>query len=57
MNLMQMRHTRSLKAYVHEFNNQMNGKTKIDELAKKLIVFYGVAKASGECLVQVPKTS
>ena len=31
MNLVQMRHAGSLKAYVIKFNNKMNGTTKIDE--------------------------
>ena len=47
----------ALKDYVFEFNTQMNGATKVDELAKKLIVLDGVAKLGGECLVQVLKAS
>ena len=34
MNLVQMRYTTSLKAYVHDFNAQMNATPKIDEVAK-----------------------
>ena len=34
MNLVQMRYTMSLKAYVHDFNAQMNATPKIDEVAK-----------------------
>ena len=57
MKLVQMRHVGSLKAYVCEFNTKMNGTTKIDELAKKLIVLNGVAKVDRRCIVQVPKAS
>jgi hypothetical protein len=31
MNLVQMKHTRSLKAYVRDFNAQMNATPKMDE--------------------------
>ena len=57
MNLVQMKHTGSIKAYVCKFNTKINDTTNIDELAKKLIVLVGVAKLGGGCLVQVPKAS
>ena len=36
MNLMQMRHTRSFKAYVHDFNAQMNATPKIDDVGTRI---------------------
>jgi hypothetical protein len=42
MNLVQMRHTWSFKAYVHDFNAQMNAIPKMDEFAKKRIFLGGL---------------
>ena len=44
MNLVQMRHTKSLKAYVHDFNAQMNATPKMYEFAKKCIFLGGLQK-------------
>ena len=55
MNLVQMRHPGSLKAYVREFNTQMNGTTKMDEFAKKCIVLGGVSKGVVNTLFKFPK--
>ena len=41
MNLVQIRHIGSLKAYVHNFNTQMNAMPKIDEFANKYIFLDG----------------
>ena len=57
MNLVQMRHPRYFKAFVCIFNTQMNGTTKIEELAEKRIVLDRVAKVGGECLIQILKAS
>ena len=42
MNLVQMKHTRFLKAYVHDFNAQMNAILKVNELAKRYIILNGL---------------
>ena len=55
MNLVQVRHPGSIKAYVREFHTQMNGKSKIDKLSKKYIVLYGVPKTDDEYHVQIYK--
>ena len=52
---MQMKHTRSLKAYAYNFNFQMNITYKMDEFARKCIYLDG-CKCSG-CFVQVSKAS
>jgi hypothetical protein len=44
MNLVQMRHTGSLKAYVRDFNAQMNATPKMDEFAKRCIFLGGLQK-------------
>ena len=41
MNLVQMRHPWFPKAYMRKFNTKMNGTTRIDEFAKKLVDFDG----------------
>ena len=55
MNLVQMRHTRSLKAYVHDFNAQMNATPKMDEFAKKCIFLGGLQKWVVDALFKFPK--
>ena len=57
MNLVQMRHTRSLKAYVCNFNAQMNATPKIDEFAKKCIFLSGLQKLVVDALFKFPKLS
>ena len=44
MNLVQMKHTRSFKACVHDFNAQMNATPKMDEFSKKCIFLVGLRK-------------
>ena len=44
INLVQMRHIGSLKAYVRNFNAQMNATPKMDEFAKKCIFLGGLQK-------------
>ena len=44
INLVQMRHTGSLKAYVRDFNAQMNATPKMDEFSKKCIFLGGLQK-------------
>lgn len=44
MNLVQKRHTKFLKAYVGDFNAQMNVTPNMDEIPKKCIVLSGVAQ-------------
>ena len=44
MNLMQMKHTRSLKAHVCNFHAQMNATSKMDECARKYIFLSGLQK-------------
>ena len=51
MNLVEMRHRGSLKAYVRYSNAQMKDTPKMDELSKKFIVLGRVLKADGGCLV------
>ena len=54
MNLVQMRHMGSLKAYVLNLNAPMNATPKMDKFAKKCIFLGEIAKVGGGCLVQVP---
>jgi hypothetical protein len=55
MNLVQMRHTGSLKAYVHNFNAQMNATPKMDEFAKRCIFLGGLQKWVVDALFKFPK--
>ena len=55
MNLVQMRHTGSLKAYVRDFNAQMNATPKMDEFAKKCIFLGGLQKWVVDALFKFPK--
>ena len=55
MNLVQMRHTGSLKAYVRDFNVQMNATPKMDEFAKKCIFLGGLQKWVVDALFKFPK--
>ena len=57
MNLVQMRHTRSLKAYVCDFNVQMNATPKMDKFAKKCIILGGLQKWVVDALFKFPKLS
>ena len=56
-NLVQMRHTGSLKAYVRDFNTQMNATPKMDEFAKKCIFLSGLQKWVVDALFKFPKLS
>ena len=55
MNLVQMRHTGSLKAYVRDFNAQMNATPKMDEFSKKSIFLAGLQKWVVDALFKFPK--
>jgi hypothetical protein len=55
MNLVQMRHTGFLKAYVHDFNAQMNATPKMDEFAKRCIFLGGLKKWVVDALFKFPK--
>jgi hypothetical protein len=55
MNLVQMRHTGSLKAYVRDFNAQMNATPKMDEFSKKCIFLGGLQKWVVDALFKFPK--
>ena len=55
MNLVQIRHTGSLKAYVHDFNAQMNATLKMDKFAKKCIFLGGLQKWMVDALLKFPK--
>ena len=55
VNLVQMRHTGSLKAYVRDFNAQMNVAPKMDEFAKKCIFLGGLQKWVLDVLFKFPK--
>lgn len=44
MNLVQMKHMGSLKAFVHDFNVQMNATLRMDEFAKECIFLGGLQK-------------
>ena len=53
---MQMKHPRSLKAYVHEFDTQMDDTSKMDEFSQKYIILSGVSKAGNEYHIQIHKS-
>ena len=55
MNLVQMRHIGSFKAYVSDFNVQMNAISKMDEFAKKCIFLGGLQKWMVDALFKFPK--
>ena len=55
MNLVQMRHTGSFKAYVHDFNTQMNATHKMNKFAKKCIFLGGLQKWVVDALFKFPK--
>ena len=40
---------------MQEYNTKMNGRTKIDEQAKKLVVLDGIIKLVVGCLLKFPK--
>jgi hypothetical protein len=47
MNLVQIRHMRSFKAYVCKVNTEMNATPKMDKFPKKCIFLGKVAKVGG----------
>ena len=47
MNLVQIRHMRSFKAYVCKVNTEMNATPKMDKFPKKCIFLGEVAKVGG----------
>jgi len=55
MNLVQMRHTGSLKAYVRDFNAQMNATPKMHEFSRKCIFLGGLQKWVVDALFKFPK--
>ena len=55
MNLVQMRHTGSFRAYVCNFNAQMNATPMMDEFARKCIFFGGLQKWMVDALFKFPK--
>ena len=55
INLVQMRHIGSLKAYVRDFNAQMNATPKMDEFAKKCIFLGDLQKWVVDTLFKFPK--
>jgi hypothetical protein len=55
MNLVHMRHTGSFKAYVRDFNAQMNATPKMDEFAKRCIFLGGLQKWVVDALFKFPK--
>ena len=55
MNLVQIRHTRSLKYYVHYFKVQINAKSKMDEFSKKCNLLSGLQKWIVDILFKFPK--
>jgi hypothetical protein len=55
MNLVQMRHKGSRKAYVRNFNAQMNATPKMDKFAKKCIFLGGLQKWVVDALFKFPK--
>ena len=55
MNLVQMRHTGSLKAYWRGFNARINVTPKMDEFAKKCIFLGGLQKWVVDALFKFPK--
>ena len=55
MNLVQMRHTGSLKAYVQDFNAQLNVTSKMNKFTKKCIFLGGLQKWVVDALFRFPK--
>jgi hypothetical protein len=55
MNLVEMRPTGTLKAYVCDFNNEINATPKMVEFMKEMHFLMWVAKVNGGCLVQISK--
>jgi hypothetical protein len=55
MNLVQMKHIGSLKAYVRDFNDQMNTTPKMDEFSKKCVFLDGLQKWVVDALFKFPK--
>ena len=55
INLVQMKHTGSFKAYVRNFNAQMNRTPMMDKFAKKCIFLGGLQKWVGDTLFKFPK--
>jgi hypothetical protein len=53
MNFVQMKHMRSLKAYVLDLSAQMNATPKVNIFSRKFIFLGEVAKVDGGCLVQI----
>jgi hypothetical protein len=54
-NLVQMKHTGSFKAYMLDFNAQMNAAPKMDEFSKKFIFLGGLQKWVVDALFKFPK--
>jgi hypothetical protein len=55
INIVQMRHTGFLDAYVHNFNAQMNATPKMDVFARNYIFLGGFQKWVVDAFVQVSK--
>ena len=55
MNLVQMKHTGPLKAYVRNLNAQIHATPKMDNFSRKCIFLGGVVKVGGGRLVQIPR--
>ena len=53
--LVQMRHTHPIEAYVRNLIAQINATPKMDKISRKCIFLGQVVKVDGGCLVQVPK--
>ena len=56
MNLVQIKHPGSLKAYMQKFHKQMNDTSRMNKLFEKCIVLGGVSIAHDEYHVQISKT-
>ena len=54
---MQIRHNGSFKAYVQNFNAQMNATPNMDKFSRKCIFLGGIVKVGGRRLVQISKAS
>ena len=57
MNLVQMKHIKTPKASIGDFNAQVNAKSKMDVFIKKCIFFDGLQKWMVNALFKVPKIS
>ena len=55
MNLVQMKHIESLKAYVRDFNAPMNATLKMDKFSAKCIFLDGLQKWVVDALFKFPK--